>query len=102
MKKEEFQTKIDEITKKIGDEASNLVLDDIGMLLNDNSQMNAEIDKRDKEIENLKARNEMLQTVNGNLLQQVSVGIIEKPTIPKKEETKPFDFRTAFDEKRKF
>ena len=102
MTNEDYQKKIDSILEKIGNDAGNLILDDVGMLLTDNKSMNEVIDSKDKEIDSLKRMNATLQAVNGNLLQQVSVGI-EKPTIPKKEESsKPFDFRSAFDEKGNF
>lgn len=102
MKLEEFQNKMNTIQEKIGEEAANLILDEIGILLTDNKTMNTTIEDKDKEIERLRKTNETLQNVNGNLLQQVSMA--EDPDIKRqkevqKEETKqPFDFRTAFDE----
>ena len=104
MKNQEFQDKMKSMQEKIGEDASNLILDDIGILLTDNQNMNTIIDDKDKEIARLKKNNEMLQNVNGNLLQQVAMG--EDPDIKNNddEETKKkvFDLRTAFDEKRKF
>ena len=103
MKNQEFQDKMKSIQEKIGEEASNLILDDIGLLLTDNQNMNTTISDKDKEIERLKKNNEMLQNVNGNLLQQVAMG--EDPDVKNTEEEdkkKVFDIRTAFDEKRKF
>jgi len=99
MKQNEFQDKLNSIQEKIGEEASNLILDEIGILLTDNQNMNNVILDKDKEIERLKKTNETLQNVNGNLLQQVAMA--EDPmTITQKEEEikKPFDFRSAFDE----
>ena len=82
--------------------ASNLILDEIGILLTDNQAMNTSLADKDKEIERLKKTNETLQNVNGNLLQQVAMGE-DTVNIPKKEEPKKaFDFRSVFDEKRKF
>lgn len=101
MTQSEFQQKIDGITKKLGDEASNLVLDDIGLLLTDNSNMNKEKEKMQKEIEDLKSRNEMLQNVNGNLLMQVTMDHIEK-TPDKKEEKIPYDIKKSFNSKGEF
>lgn len=100
MKQEEFQTKLNSIQEKIGDEASSLILDEIGILLTDNQNMNNVISDKDKEIERLRKTNETLQNVNGNLLQQVAMA--EDPIITKQKEQeelkKPFDFRSAFDE----
>ena len=107
MKKEEFGTKIDTMLDKIGSDSSNLILDDIAVLLTDNESMNKEIDSKNKEIEELKKRNETLQRVNGNLLQQVSTQT-EEDIIPKKEDKvvdngRPtFDMRDIFDKNGNF
>lgn len=102
MKNSDFQDKMNSIQEKIGQEASNLILDEIGILLTDNQAMNTSLADKDKEIERLKKTNETLQNVNGNLLQQVAMGE-DTVNIPKNEEPKkPFDFRSVFDEKRKF
>lgn len=103
MKADEFQNKLNSIQEKIGQDASALILDDIATLITDNQNMNKEIDTKDNEISNLKKTNETLQTVNGNLLQQI--GVENDPKLNKKEDEKPkqdFDFRSCFDEKRKF
>lgn len=103
MENNKFQEKMTGITEKIGEDASNLILDDIGLLITDNQNMNETINNKDKEIENLKKRNEALQKVNANLLLQVPM---EEDTtnIDLKENSKPeiFDFKSVFDEKRKF
>ena len=100
MKHEEFQNKMNSIQEKIGEEASNLILDEIGVLLTDNQSMLNTISDKDKEIERLRKTNETLQNVNGNLLQQVAMA--EDPETKQKEKEPekktPFDFRTAFDE----
>lgn len=101
MKEADFQEKLNSIQEKIGEDASNLILDEIGVLLTDNKAMNNTIDDKDKEIERLKKTNETLQNVNGNLLQQVAMGEdIENMRKQKEleEPKKPFDFRSAFDE----
>lgn len=104
MKNQEFQNKMTSIQEKIGEESSSLILDEIGVLLTDNQTMNAELENKDKEIERLKKINETLQNVNGNLLQQVAMGEdIDERKTQEEEKPKPdFDFRTVFDEKRKF
>lgn len=99
MKYKEFEDKISLITDKIGNDSSNLILDDVAVLLTDNQQMNNELETKDKEIESLKSSIDKLQKVNGNLLLQI-------PAIKevKKEEEKRKEYhsmRDAFDEKRK-
>lgn len=101
MKEADFQEKLNSIQEKIGEDASNLILDEIGVLLTDNKAMNNTIDDKDKEIERLKKTNETLQNVNGNLLQQVAMGEdieIQRKTKESEEPKKTFDFRSAFDE----
>lgn len=100
MKQEEFENKMNSIQEKIGQEASSLILDEIGALLTDNKQMNTQLEEKDTQITKLKQDKETLQAVNGNLLQQVAMG---KDTTnienkEKEEVKKPFDFRSAFDE----
>lgn len=73
MKKEEFDNKVNEMLEKIGTDSANLILDDVGILLNDNVEMNKTLDKKEREIQDLKKTNDTLQKVNGNLLQQVSM-----------------------------
>ena len=101
MQNKDFQDKMKQIQDKIGEEASGLILDEIGVLLTDNLNMNKEIEAKNIEIQEQKARNEKLLEVNGNLLQQVSMAE-ETPktrTEPKPEEPKKaFDFREVFDE----
>ena len=73
MKKEEFDSKMTSMLDKIGTDSSNLILDDVAILLSDNENMNKEIEDRDKQIADIKKRNETLQSVNGNLLKQVGM-----------------------------
>lgn len=104
MKNDEYQKKIDSMLEKVGNDAGNLILDDVGLLITDNKQMNDEIEKQNKKIEELQKMNTTLQNINGNLLQQVSMGvdtsIEDKQQI--KEHEKEFDFRSAFDDKGNF
>ena len=103
MTNENYQKKIDSILDKIGNDAGNLIYDEIGLLISDNKSMNDELDAKDKKIQELQRMNNTLQSVNGNLLQQVSMSI--DPEINKKEETekkKPFNYYDMFDEKGNF
>jgi len=101
MKNTEFQDKMNAIQEKIGEDASGLILDEVGVLVTDNLNMNKSIEEKDEQIRTLKERNEKLLQVNGNLLQQVSMAEeplnnVSKETTPTKKEA--FDFRNAFDE----
>ena len=101
MKEKDFEDKMNSIQEKIGEDTSSLILDDIGELLIDNQNVNKELIDKQNEIDKLKRDKETLQRVNANLLQQVPMG--EEPKKEEKDEPrKPLDFRTVFDEKRKF
>ena len=99
MKYKEFEDKISLITDKIGNDSSNLILDDVAVLLTDNQQMNNELETKEKEIESLKSSIDKLQKVNGNLLLQIPA-IKEVKEEPKKKEY--HSMRDAFDEKGNF
>ena len=106
MTNEKMEELTNNIIEKVGEEKAGLIADDIGMLLTDNKTMNTEITNRDNEITKLKNDKENLITTNGNLLQQIAMGddtesIYKKEEKPK-DEPKILDYRTVFDEKRKF
>ena len=87
------------IEKKLGAENYAKIADDIGTVMTGNSQNLSEIEKRDKEITELKSTNEALVLSNGNLLKQVAVA--PDPTVMNQEqevEHQPYDLRNAFDE----
>lgn len=92
------------ISKKLGKEESGKIADDIANLLSLDSARIKDIEKKDQEIEKLKSDKEMLVNANGNLLQQISMSTedILEPKEEKKEEIKPFDMRSVFDEKGRF
>ena len=103
MKSQEFQDKMNSIQEKIGEEATSLIMDEIGLLITDNQSVNKDLENKDEEIKKLKARNESLMNVNANLLQQIPMEDdpdIKEPETEKEKE--PFDFRSAFDEKGNF
>lgn len=99
MKYKEFEDKISLITDKIGNDSSNLILDDVAVLLTDNQQMNNELETKEKEIESLKSSIDKLQKVNGNLLLQIPAIKEVKEEVKKKEY---HSMRDAFDEKGNF
>ena len=103
MDKKEFEKLPNSMQEKLGKENSSLIADDIGTLITDNQTMLLEIDKQKKEIERLKNDKENLITANGNLLQQVSMGVDDKPKPKDKEDTpKKFSFKRCFDDKGNF
>lgn len=107
MKNEEMQKIVNSIQEKIGNEASGLISDDLGMLITDNTNMNKDLTNKENEINKLKQQKEQLIATNGNLLQQVSMGNQDdfKNNIPTKkddEPKKPFSFKAQFDEKGNF
>ena len=108
MQKEEFDQKMSNMLEKIGNDNSNLILDDVAVFIDNNTKMNEEIQLKDKEIQELRKRNETLQRVNGNLLQQVgnisqteNDNMINKKNVA--DEGKPsFNMRDVFDSKGNF
>ena len=101
MKYKDYDEKMTSMLSKIGNDSSNLILDDIAIFLSDNQRMNEEIDSKNEEIERLKNLNQKLQQVNGNLLLQIPVMKEEKEeSVPKK--ARNFSMRDVFDEKGNF
>lgn len=103
MKYKDYDEKMTSMLSKIGNESSNLILDDVALFLTDNQQMNEELKNKDDEIERLKNLNTKLQQVNGNLLLQIPITKEEKKddsSSAKKENT--FSMRDVFDEKGNF
>lgn len=106
MTEKDFQKVIDDIKETIGDEVVGKIADNLGILISDNSNMNSELNKKDDTIKNLQDDKDRLIKTNGNLLLQVTAGkeedIINTNENKEKKEKKYIDFRTAFDENRKF
>ena len=106
MKKEDMDKLINGIQEKIGKDASGLILDDLGMLITDNTNMNKDLTNKENEINKLKDQKEKLIATNGNLLQQIAMGEEENffTKNKKEEEEKPkkFNFKDAFDTKGHF
>lgn len=98
MKDEELKAITDSISDKIGEENSGMIADDLGKLFTLNKQAVDTMSKMESEVSDLKSRNEKLVLANGNLLQSIPMGR-EKDDKEEKDEYKPFDFRSIFDEK---
>lgn len=94
------------IQKKIGKETSSKIADDVANIMTIKANYEKEIKSKDDEIKELKNDKEVLITANGNLLQQVSMGL-ESDLKPKekkeeKKKAKDFNFASMFDEKGNF
>ena len=104
MTQNEFQKLTNEMQEKLGKENSSIIADTIGTLISDNDKMNKKKKKNSNEIKKLEREKENLITANGNLLQQVSMGVdqpINKNT-KKEEPPKKFSFKSCFDNKGNF
>lgn len=104
MKKEDFEKLTNGMQEKLGKENSSLIADDIGILITDNQNMLSQIEKQQNEITKLKQDKENLITTNGNLLQQVSMGVDDSKKNKEKQDEQPkkFSFKSCFDEKGNF
>ena len=102
MKNEDIEKLTQTMQEKLGKESSSLIADDLGTLITDYNNMNKQMQTQLEQIERLKQDKENLITTNGNLLQQISMGV-EKPKSVEKETTpKKFSFKSCFDEKGNF
>ena len=98
MKEKDFNELITNMQAKLGEEASGLIADDLGMLISDNKAVNDTENRYQDEIKMLKDQKEKLIATNGNLLQQISFGVEEQTKEEVKEEPrKHIDFREFID-----
>ena len=98
MKEKEFNELINNMQTKLGEEASGLIADDLGMLISDNKAVNDTESRYQDEIKMLRDQKEKLIATNGNLLQQISFGVEEQTKEEVKEEPrKHIDFRDFID-----
>lgn len=103
MKEEELQNITDSIKEKLGEESTALIADDLGILLTKNNEALNNISDMNKQISSLKDRNEKLVVANGNLLQQIPMGIKEvKKEENNSSEESYFDYHSMFDESGNF
>lgn len=98
MKNQDYENIINGIRTKVGDEMSALIADDLTTLISDNSNMNSQIENKDKEIDKLKSDKENLIKANGNLFQQITMGEEKN----EKEEPEEFSFYDMFDDNGNF
>ena len=98
MKEKDFNELINNMQSKLGEEASGLIADDLGMLISDNKAVNDTESRYQDEIKMLRDQKEKLIATNGNLLQQISFGVEEQTKEEVKEEPrKHIDFREFID-----
>ena len=98
MKEKDFNELINNMQSKLGEEASGLIADDLGMLISDNKAVNDTESRYQDEIKMLRDQKEKLIATNGNLLQQISFGVEEQTKEEVKEEPrKHIDFRDFID-----
>lgn len=102
MTNQQMQNLTNDIQEKLGKENSALISDVLGTLITDTENMNKTLENKEKEITDLKTRNDNLLTVNANLLLQVPMGKEEDNKNEIEEQKKDFDFRTVFDKKGNF
>lgn len=91
------------IEEKLGKDTSATIADDIGVLLTENAKTQELIKNQEKEIADLKDRNDKLVSANGNLLQQIPMGKDEEKKEEKPQE-KPVNlsWKDVFDSKGNF
>lgn len=93
---------VDNMSTKLG-ESNDLISDDIASLYNYENETQKSLEDKDKEIADLKKRNETLTTVNANLLKSVPVSTQnEKITPTISEESESIAWKDCFDSKGNF
>lgn len=93
---------VDSIQTKLDEETTGKIADDLANILVVEENNTNTIKDKDNTIKRYKDDKEMLIQANGRLLQQVPTSAKDEDInniSNKKEENKPFDFRTIFDEK---
>lgn len=97
---------VDTIQEKLGKEEASKISDSLADILIIEEANGKLIQEKDSSISKLKNDKEMLIEANGNLLLHVPQAKEEDSffgeTNSKKEENKPFDYRSIFDEKGHF
>ena len=95
----------DSIKNKLGDENFSIIGDDIGMLITENNKSINTIDELNKNVSELKNKNDLLVSANSRLLSQIPM---EKDDAKEREENeessrpKEFTLMDLFDDKGHF
>ena len=82
----------DSIKNKLGDENFSIIGDDIGMLITENNKSINTIDELNKNVSELKNKNDLLVSANSRLLSQIPMEKDEPREQESKEESKPKEF----------
>lgn len=90
------------IEDKLGKDNAALIADDFGILMTENAKTQELLASKTKEIEELKSKNEKLVTANGNLLQQIPVGMEKVRETEEKAPQPKISLKDAFDSKGNF
>lgn len=88
--------------EKLGSDNFALVADDIGAIMTGNTENLKTISERDKEITDLKSRNEKLVSANGSLLQRIPMAKDEPRKDEEEKKPEKIDLFDAFDENGNF
>lgn len=102
---DEFETSLNSIQEKLGEENSAAIADEIAKLMSYNTNIKQTIQTKDKSIQKLQSDKENLISVNGNLLQQVAMSeenILKPNKSQDKTPNTPFNFKAMLDEKGNF
>ena len=102
MKNEELEVITNSIKETLGEESTALIADSLGLLMSENTRVYNSIVAKDKEIDQLKEKNDRLVNANANLLQRVPIATPEPKKEVVKEEKKKLSLRDCFDEKGNF
>lgn len=105
MNEDDLMKIADSIQEKVGKENSAAIADDLGMLITKNSETLKSLADKDREISELKSAKEKLVIANGNLLQQIPMGVEEesgKRPEDEPEPEKPFSMKACFDSRGNF
>ena len=103
MKNEELEVITNSIKETLGEESTALIADSLGLLMSENTRVYNSIVAKDKEIDQLKEKNDRLVNANANLLQRVPIAETDSKKEPVKEESKKrLSLEDCFDEKGNF
>lgn len=105
MNEDDLMKIADSIQEKVGKEDSAAIADDLGMLITKNSEALKTIADKERQIQELKSKNEKLVIANGNLLQQIPTGVEDDSSSrgePEPEPEKPISLKACFDARGNF
>jgi hypothetical protein len=101
MKNEELEVITNSIKETLGEESTALIADSLGLLMSENTRVYNSIVAKDKEIDQLKEKNDRLVNANANLLQRVPIAAPELKVV-KEEPKKVTSLKDCFDKNGNF